>query len=512
VRRFLALAALAGAVLASTAGAAEKVGTPRADTIRGTARADYIDPRAGRDRVSAGRGDDRVKAQDRFIDTIGCGPGWDLVTADLGDRVDRTCEMVARQLSRDQYRNPESQHATEVEPDSFAFGSTIVSTFQVGRIRDGGAANIGFATSRDAGRTWRSGLLPSLTPNSSPPGEWARASDPVIGFDAAHGVWLASSLAVSPGRESALVFNRSPDGITWSAPVVATRSIARDLELDKQWFACDNWTTSPFRGRCYLAYSDFRTNRISVQTSADGGLTWSAPVGAPDGAGRNALREGSPGVQPVVRPNGDALVLFWDGEQMSSIRSTDGGTSFSRTNFVGRVRAPVGLNFRAFALPVAEVDAAGTVYLAWSDCGLGTDCARTDLMLSRSADGLQWSAPARIPAGPVRDRTYDVVPGLAADPEEAGRLALAWYRLQPGGGIDAFFVRSSNGGGTWTRPRRLNTETMSREWIAQTTLGPMLGDYISTSFAGRTPVAVLALASRPSGGRLDEAIYAARLP
>lgn len=512
MRRFLALAALAGAVFASTAGAAQLIGTLRADTIRGTARADYIDPRAGRDRVSAGRGDDRVKAQDRFVDTIGCGPGWDLVTADLGDRVDRGCEVVVRQLSRDPYRNPESQHATEVEPDSYAFGSTVVSVFQVGRIRDGAAANNGFATSHDAGRTWRAGLLPSLTPNSRPAGEWARATDPVIGYDAAHGVWLASSLVVSPGRESALVFNRSTDGITWSAPVVATRSIARDLELDKQWFACDNWTTSPFRGRCYLAYSDFRTNRISIQTSADGGLTWSAPIAAPDNAGRNALREGSPGVQPVTRPNGDALVLFWDGEQMSSIRSTDGGASFSRTNFIGRVEAPGGFNFRAFALPVAEVDASGTVYLAWSDCQLRTRCEGTDLMLSRSADGVQWTAPARIPTGAALDGAHDVVPGLGANPDRAGGLALAWYRLQPGGGIDAFFVRSSNGGATWTRPRRLNTETMTRKWIAQTRLGPLLGDYISTSFAGGKPVAVLALASRPSGRRLDEAIYAARLP
>ena len=512
MRRFLALAALAGAVLASTAGAAERLGTPRADAIRGTARADFIDPRAGRDRVLAGRGDDRIKAQDRFVDTIACGPGRDLVTADLNDRVDRACEVVARQLSRDQYRNPESQHATEVEPDSYAFGSTIVSVFQVGRIRDGAAANIGFATSRDAGRTWRSGLLPSLTPNSTPTGEWLRASDPVVGFDALHGVWLAASLAVSPGRESAIVISHSADGITWSAPVVATRSIARDLELDKQWFACDNWASSPFRGRCYLAYSDFRTNRISIQTSADGGLTWSAPIGAPDNAGRDAMREGSPGVQPVTRPNGDALVLYWDGDQMSSIRSTDGGATFSRTNFIGRVEAPVGLNFRAFALPVAEVDGAGAVYLAWSDCLLHADCNGTDLMLSRSADGIAWSAPARVPTGPSRDRTHDVVPGLAADPDRSGRLALSWYRLQPGGGIDAFFVRSANGGGTWTAPRRLNTETMTRPWIAQTTLGPMLGDYISTSFASGTPVAVLTLASRPAAGRLDEAIYAARLP
>ena len=514
MRRSLALAALCGVLLVSSAGAAQRLGTSRGETIRGTARSDYIDPRAGRDRVLALSGDDLIKAQDQFADRLTCGAGFDVVTADLGDNAGRDCEVVTRKLSRDRYTTPEGQHATEVEPDSYAFGSTIATTFQVGRNRDGGAANIGFATSRDAGRTWHSGLLPSLTVNSSPSGRWARASDPVVGYDALHGVWLANSLAFIPDQESALTFNRSPNGVNWSAPVVATSSVARgDVELDKPWFACDNWMSSPFRGNCYLAYTDFRFDRISVQVSRDGGQTWSAPIGAPDNAGRASMRAGAPGVQPVVRPNGDVLVLYWDVSQMSSIRSTNGGLSFSSTQRVAPASAtmPANLNFRAFGLPVAEVDAAGTVYLAWSDCLLRTGCNGTDLLLTRSADGLVWSSATRIPTGAVQPGASDVLPGLAADPARAGRVALAWYRLDPAGGINAFFTRSSNGGATWTAPRRLNTETMTRSWIAQTTLGPMVGDYISTSFAGGTPVAVLALASRP-GRRLDEAIYAARLP
>lgn len=509
--RAVLLAALAGAVLATAASAAQVRGTARGETLRGTARADFIEPRAGRDRVIAGRGDDKIKAQDQFIDTIACGPGYDVVTADVRDRLAADCELAARQLSRDTFSGGPAQHETEVEPDSYAWGSTVMAIFQVGRIREGAAMNNGFAISRDAGRTWRSGLLPSLTSNSRPPGRWARASDPVIGYDAAHDVWLASSLAVSPGVESALVFNRSTDGVNWSPPVVATSSTSRELELDKQWFTCDNWASSPFRGHCYLAYSDFRTLRISVQTSTDGGATWSAPLAAPDNAGRRAMQVGSPGVQPVVRPNGDVLVTFWDGDQMSAIRSTDGGGSFSRTIRIAAADPPGNLGFRAFALPVAEVDAAGTVYLVWSDCGLRSGCAGTDLVLARSDDGVRWSAPIRIPTGPVRPDTHDVLPGLGVDPARADRLALTYYRLQPGGGIDAFFVRSANGGATWTRPRPLNTETMTRSWIAQTTLGPMLGDYISTSFAGGRPVAVYALAARPDG-RLREAIYGARLP
>src|SRR5690349_6521636 len=56
-----------------------------------------------------------------------------------------------------------TNHQTEVEPDTFANGSTIVAAFQVGRIYDGGACAVGFATSTNNGATWTSGLLPGIT-------------------------------------------------------------------------------------------------------------------------------------------------------------------------------------------------------------------------------------------------------------------------------------------------------------------------------------------------------------
>ena len=46
------------------------------------------------------------------------------------------------QISSDPYTNTTSQHRTEVEPDTFASGKTIVSAFQVGRFFDGGSSNI----------------------------------------------------------------------------------------------------------------------------------------------------------------------------------------------------------------------------------------------------------------------------------------------------------------------------------------------------------------------------------
>src|SRR5437773_6822036 len=48
-------------------------------------------------------------------------------------------------VSSDIYTNTSSYHKTQVEPDTFSFGSTIVSAFQSGRFIDGGASNIGWA-------------------------------------------------------------------------------------------------------------------------------------------------------------------------------------------------------------------------------------------------------------------------------------------------------------------------------------------------------------------------------
>ena len=51
-------------------------------------------------------------------------------------------------LSTDTFHNSDSQHRTEVEPDTYAWGSTIVSAFQVARVSGGGGADVGFALPR----------------------------------------------------------------------------------------------------------------------------------------------------------------------------------------------------------------------------------------------------------------------------------------------------------------------------------------------------------------------------
>src|SRR5207253_4533626 len=112
------------------------------------------------------------------------------------------------------------QHATEVEPDTFAFGSTIVTAFQVGRIHGGGASDIGFATSTDGGTTWSSGFLPGIT-TFQDGGTFTAASDASVAYDAAHGMWLIASLGIGSGPAKVLV-SRSPDAINWGSPITVT--------------------------------------------------------------------------------------------------------------------------------------------------------------------------------------------------------------------------------------------------------------------------------------------------
>src|SRR5437764_7992726 len=124
-----------------------------------------------------------------------------------------------------------TNHHTEVEPDTYSNSSTIVATFQVGRIYDGGACAIGFATSTNNGASWTNGLLPGITKYSGS-GRNDRATDASVVYDAKHNVWLVSSLTLleSGGvHGNSVVTSRPTDGgLSWSNPF--TTAIGSDLD------------------------------------------------------------------------------------------------------------------------------------------------------------------------------------------------------------------------------------------------------------------------------------------
>jgi hypothetical protein len=469
--------------------------------------------------IKGTKGPDRIAVHGNDIrDTVSCGAGRDVVTADLADRVAADCEVISRRLSRDATTDFEAQHETQVEPDSFSFGRTIVTTFQNGRFAgEGGAARIGWATSRDAGKTWRAGVLPTMS---------ERVSDPVVAYDVAHRVWLISLLGIDNGGVDVLLA-RSPDGIRWSAPQIAVDAASSGDGYDKEWIACDNWATSPYRGRCYLSYLAVDSGRIETRWSANGGVTWSEPVGNSAGTPAQALINGA---IPVPRPDGSVVVAFLviapiaatvDDNWMAASRSTDGGLTFSPPVRVSELRDSDVLGMRAPPLPTLDVDAAGRLYFAWPDCRFRSECNATDVILATSPNGVAWAPPVRVPTASVQDAVDSFLPALAVAPATRGagaRLALAYYSLQqPSGcaletcpGLNAWAITSENGGTIWSRPQRLNAVPMRLSWLADGGLGKFVGDYISTSWVGGRPIPVFAIGSAPVFvDRLRQSIFAA---
>jgi hypothetical protein len=121
---------------------------------------------------------------------------------------------TVQQISSDPYTNSTSQHRTEVEPDMYSFGNTVVAAFQAGRFfSGGGSSNIGWATSSDGGATWSSGFLPSLTIYATPAGQAARATDPAVTFDRKSGTWLIATLVCAAPPDTC---DSAPNSL-WSA-------------------------------------------------------------------------------------------------------------------------------------------------------------------------------------------------------------------------------------------------------------------------------------------------------
>jgi hypothetical protein len=406
--------------------------------------------------------------------------------------------VAVTQVSNDPYADAQAQHQTEVEPDTFSFNNTIVSAFQVGRVFGGGASNIGWATSTNGGASWTNGFLPGITTNAG--GTYLQVSDPAVAFDAQDNVWLISSLGIRSGGADVLTSRSTNGGLTWSNPIVTATG-----NLDKNWIVCDNTSSSPFFGNCYTQYDITSGNQIRMKASTNGGLTWGPALASSSGA--TGL-----GGQPVVRPNGTVLVPYraTNASQIRSFRSIDGGASWRATVLVSSVsHHTVAGSLRESPLPSAEIDSAGTAYVAWADCRFRSGCARNDIVISESTSETTWASPYRVPIDTTSSTVEHFVPGLGVDRSTSGgsaRLGLTYYFYPTSSctaatcRLDVGFISSTNGGTTWSAPTQI-AGPMTLSWLPNTSQGRMFGDYISTSvLSGGVAYPVIPVATAPTGG------------
>ena len=429
--------------------------------------------------------------------------------------------VMLKQISSDPFTNTTAVdgvavfHKTQEEPDTFAFGSTIVSAFQVARFHNGGADDIGWATSSDGGKSWKHGFLPGLTFQVDPNSPYERVSDASVAFDARDNVWLISSIPLTSNLVVPTIFvSRSSDGLNWSNPVSIPQPSGTLINLDKNWTVCDNTSTSPHYGNCYTEFDNFALGDLEqMSTSTDGGASWSLPLATANSA--HGL-----GGQPLVQPDGTVIVPY---ESLSSaigaFTSSNGGASWSASVIVSHINFHgVAGDLRTSPLPTAEIDGAGTVYVAWEDCSFEPRCLANDIVFSSSSDGVNWSGLSRVPADPIGSGVDHFIPGLGVDKSTSGssaHLALTYY-YYPNAActvatcqLDAAFISSSDAGAHWGGKVRL-AGPMDNTWLAFTTQGYMVGDYISTSFfSGGLALTTIAVAGAGTATQnLDEEMFA----
>src|ERR1017187_3006028 len=374
------------------------------------------------------------------------------------------------QISVDNLTNKDSVHKTEVEPDSFAWGNTIVSAFHVAR-RPGsigwGSGDVGFSTSTDGGVTWKYGDLPGLTINYKA-GTYGAAADPSVAYDAKHGQWLISTLPLAglnsgSGKIGDVAVSRSTTGLSWGNPIIIDKT---HLD-DKNWTVCDNTPTSPFYGNCYTEWDQaFGSGDVLMSVSSDGGLTWGPGLPSSDHAG-------GLGGEPVVQPNGTVIVPF-EGGGIDVFSSPNGGQSWGRSQAIASINSHgVAGGLRDPNLPSVGIDGAGKVFVVWSDCRFRKGCSSNDIVMSSSADGKTWSGVTRIPIDATTSTVDHFLPGIGIDPATSGSTAhmtIVYYYYPTASctasscHLDVGYVTSTNGGSTWTAGKKI-AGPMKLSWL-----------------------------------------------
>lgn len=300
----------------------------------------------------------------------------------------------------------------------------------------------GFSTSTDGGVTWMSGFVPPL------PGSRFTFGDPVVAVDR-HGNFFYATLGADASRKGTVQVNKSTDGgVTWAPPTI----VQIDNGSDKEWMAVGPDPVRQDRDNVYVTWTSFQTasSQLRFARSVDGGATWVArtlfaPGTNPDPTKPTSFIQFSNPVVDHITGRLYVPFLHFSNADQDFIRilvSDDAGETFSFLDF-----GPFGASFDTTLLPITT---AGELI----DCG-------------RNAGGLRVTihSGSNLGGGRFGLRRFRNASRLTTQPAFAARngvLYLAWSNStslvfgDPNAGSNILFMRSDDGGATWSAPIRVN--------------------------------------------------------
>ena len=285
----------------------------------------------------------------------------------------------------------------------------------------------------NGGTTWAGTDQPSFT-NSGDPAN-------VIGTN---GYFYIGFISSSSGQGIARSTN---NGSSWTTFTVAPNpgSLA-----DKNHLGIDKKVGSPFENRLYSTWTDFggpNNNQAVIRYSTNLGETWSSSINL-----SSTLTPGShaQGVNVQTGPNGEVYVAFsiydnWPGgeDAIGFAKSTDGGVTWTRSRIYGALTPNGNFNFgirgslkptsiRVASFPSMAVDRSGGpnngyIYITWPQRGVAPAGSDPDIVMIRSTDGgSTWSAPKRVNDDPLNNGKDQYYPWCTVD-QSNGNIYVVFY-------------------------------------------------------------------------------------
>lgn len=356
------------------------------------------------------------------------------------------------------------------------------------------SARMGVYYTMNGGQQWRATTVPL-------PSGLRNSSDPGIAADA-QGNFYYSFIAFNVSSTGALsdngvfVSKSINGGQTFRAPVAVVQHLREPGAPfeDKEFIAADSNPASPYVNHVYVSWTSFTAQSAAIMfsRSTDGGQTFSEPLVL-----RRAVSQQFS--LPVVGPNGEVYVVWQLGTFHRITRSLDGGVTFERdrpavggVNIIGTLDPDTGrrlLNggFRVSSYPSMAADTSngphrGNLYLTWSDARNGD----ADILFVRSTDGGQtWSQPIRINDDPVGNGRDQFFQWIAVDPTN-GQIVVMFYDRRADGNnlmLDVYITRSTDGGLTFEPNIKVNTQSFNPrdDRVYQ---GSFIGDYNALAVYG----------------------------
>lgn len=350
--------------------------------------------------------------------------------------------------------------ATQSEVSTAAFGRNIVVTYNNSagiHVSPSGPGLIvdrvqlsGFSSSQDGGQTWKSGFMPPAA------GAAETFGDPSVGVDR-HGTFYFANLGANAHGAPTIQVNKSTDGgATWSDAVI----VQQDSGSDKEWLAVGPDPTNKNQDNVYVTWTSFQSTACQLRfgRSSDGGVTWEArtifvPTADTNPTHpQNCLTFSNPTVDSLTGTLYVPFLRFSNSNQdfIQMLISDDAGTSFrfATFNISGAPDATV--------LPVTQP---GEI----TECGatlVAPHAFSVNLRLTVHGAGNAGPGITHLPRYTEASR-MTLQPALAA---RNGTLYLAWNNStsaffgDPNGGSNVWFVRSDDGGNTWTAPLQVNPQ------------------------------------------------------